>query len=302
MRASKTTVSSRGDSSGAQQLMRDATRDTLGPVRHLGPDLARTLIDAVNRRTMEDARSVAQYARNDGLSPAEAVALGHVAEEARGRPILDIGVGGGRTVRDLRAVSDDYVGLDYSRPMIDVVEQRFPGVRFVHGDARDMRFLPSASIFLAVFSCNGIGMVTHDDRLSILREVRRVLTPGGAFLFSTHNQNCPDHTAGYTFPEFEWSRNPAKLALRSLRFARRSVKRAVNRYRFARHDYRSDEYSIINDRCHDYGTMLYYISLAAQRRQLEAHGFQPGARAFDLDGREIDGDSDHSSLTLLARV
>lgn len=251
---------------------------------------------------MEDANAVAQYARNDALSAAEAAALAHVADEARGRPILDIGVGGGRTVRGLREVSPDYVGLDYSRPMIDAATKRFPDARFVHGDARDMRFLPDASIFLAVFSCNGIGMVSHHDRLAILREVRRVLTPGGAFLFSTHNQNCPDHTEGFTFPEFEWSRNPAKLAVRSLRFARRTVKRAVNRYRFARHDFRSDEYSIINDRCHDYGTMLYYISLAAQRQQLESHGFQGGARAFDLDGREVHDDSDHSSLTLLARV
>ena len=62
-----------------------------------------------------------------------------------------------------------------------------------------------------MFSCNGIGMVAHQDRLSIMREVHRLLKPGGVFLFSTHNQNCPDHSAGFRLPEFEFTRNPKLL-------------------------------------------------------------------------------------------
>jgi hypothetical protein len=44
---------------------------------------------------------------------------------------------------------------------------------------------------------------------------------------------------------------------------------------FSRHDVRLPDYSIINDRCHHYTIMLYYISLENQRKQLEAAGFAP---------------------------
>lgn len=259
-------------------------------------------IDAINRRTMNGRRAVAQYGRGDTLSAAEAAALARVADEAMGRPILDLGVGGGRTVAALRAVSNDYVGVDYSKAMVEATKRRYPGARFVHADARDLAFLADRSIFLAVFSCNGIGMVNHEDRLAILREVRRVLVPGGVFLFSTHNQRCPDHDAGFQLPALEPSANPAKLVVRIARFTRSAAARAYNRWRLDRHSRRGLEYSIINDVCHDYGVMLYYIGLEAQRRQLVAAGFEADAEAFDLEGRLITGDSTHSSITLLARA
>jgi SAM-dependent methyltransferase len=133
-----------------------------------------------------------------------------------------------------------------------------------------------------------------------MREVYRVLQPGGVFLFSTHNQNCADHTAGFKFPEFEPSRNALRLLVRTARFHVRTLIRLRNRLRFSRHDVRTPAYSMINDACHDYGTMLYYISLANQRRQLVEMGFRADAEAFDLAGRPIADDCTDSSITLIA--
>ena len=65
--------------------------------------------------------------------------------------------------------------------------------------------------------------------------------------------------------------------------------------------HRSPEYSIINDVFYDYATMMYYISLEAQRRQLEAIGFRSEAPAFDLSGRIIHSDTTDNTLTFLAR-
>jgi SAM-dependent methyltransferase len=259
------------------------------------------MIDSVNMRTMRSRSAVSAYLRSEGLTPAERAALARVEDEARGKPILDIGFGGGRTVQPLLDISTDYLGIDYSREMVAACRQRFPAVRLEHADARDMSQLGNESIFLVVFSCNGIGMVGHDDRLAILAEVHRVLQPGGAFVFSTHNQDCPDHLTGFRLPSFEPALNPARLLLRGMRFVAHTFCRLYNYLRFSRHDVRTPTYSMINDVCHHYGTMLYYISLANQRDQLERSGFQPGATAFDLAGRVIEAGSADSSITLVAR-
>lgn len=259
------------------------------------------LIDSINLRTMRSASAVRCYTFSDELSPAERAALDAVADRARGRPILDIGVGAGRTVKHLLEVSSDYLGVDYSQEMLGVCQAKYPGVRFAHADARRLTDLPDNSIHLAMFSCNGIGMVSHEDRLQILREVHRVLEPGGVFLFSTHNQNCPDHDKGFQFPQFVPSKNPVLLGIRGARFCWNTAASVANRWRLARHDVRTPAYSIINDYCHNYGVMLYYITLANQRAQLVAGGFQPDAQAFDLNGELITDESRLSSIMLIAR-
>lgn len=260
------------------------------------------LIDSINLRQMRSGAAVKIYSLPGGLSPAEQASLDVVAAQARGRRILDIGVGGGRTVEALRAVSTDYLGIDNSPQMVEACRARHPGARFELADARRLD-LPDASVGLVMFSCNGIGMVGHEDRLLILREVHRVLEPGGVFLFSTHNQNCPDHDKGFQFPQFVVTRNPVLLGIRALRFVWHTGVSLVNRARFSRHDLRTPEYSVINDYCHDYGVMLYYITLDNQRRQLEAAGFRSQAQAFDLDGRPIaeGADSTLSSIAFIAR-
>ena len=260
-----------------------------------------SLIDQINRTEMSKLSSVAHYSRRNDLSEAEQAALSSVALSAKGKRILDIGVGGGRTVAALTAVSRDYLGIDNSAAMVTACRKRFADHHFEEMDARAMPALPDASVQLAMFSCNGIGMVSHADRLLILREVFRVLAPGGVLLFSTHNQNSPDHTAGFQWPEFEPSANPARLLVRSTRFAKQAATRWVRRRRLRSLEIRTPQYSVINDVCHDYGVMLYYISLQEQRRQLESLGYARNALAFDLAGREVTTDSRDSSLMLAAR-
>jgi len=258
--------------------------------------------DAVNRRIMADRKIVAGYAQWNELSAPEAAALARIAPEAKGRPILDVGVGGGRTVSALRAVSEDYLGIDYSEAMVESCRRAYRNVRFEHADARDLSRWPAGSFFLAVFSCNGLGMVGHADRLAILREIRRVLAPGGAFLFSTHNRASSEATAGFQLPNLDLALNPARMSVRLLRFARSIVVRAYNRRRLRPLVEHGNGYSIINDACHDYGTMLYYVDLDAQRRQLRDAGFSDEIEAWDLSGRPTDESTTDGSITLLVRT
>ena len=135
-------------------------------------------IDAINRSTMSTV--VADYGWRDDLHQSERAALDTILERVKGRRILDLGVGAGRTVKGLREVSADYVGVDYVQEMVDYCRARFPDVRFEQGDARSMPQFADGSFDLVVFSCNGICMVDHAGRLRILSEVRRLLAPGAS--------------------------------------------------------------------------------------------------------------------------
>lgn len=258
-------------------------------------------IDGINLRAMSATGNVKWYSRHDHLIAHEQVALGLVADEVRGQAILDIGVGGGRTVRALRELSDDYLGIDYSQAMIDACRGRYPDARFAHMDARDMGDIESSSIALAVFSCNGISMVGHADRLAILREVARVLRPGGVFLFTTYNRDSAAATAGFRFPQWEGSNNPLRVLKRAACWLGDTAVSIRNRRRLLRHEIREPNYAVINDPCHNFSVMLYYITLDDQRRQLEEAGFAPGALAFERSGRLIEDGSRLDSMLLLAR-
>lgn len=258
-------------------------------------------IDDINLRAMSSSVAIKWYAGLGQLAAYEKVALDQIASEVRGQAILDMGVGGGRTVLALRELSPDYLGIDYSKAMVDTCRERFPGLRFEHMDARKMSSIENASIALAVFSCNGISMVGHDDRLAILREVHRVLKPNGIFLFTTYNRNSPEATAGFQFPTFKASRNPVQMLKRAARWTSDTVIRIKHRRKFVRHEQRTADYALINDHCHNYAVMLYYISLAKQRQQLEESGFAPDAQAFDQHGHVAAEDSRLNSILLLAR-
>ena len=258
-------------------------------------------IDEINLRTMRSKGAAETYAVGEQLQPREQAALDSVFDAVWEQPILDLGVGAGRTVKPLLAVSSDYLGIDYSPEMIAACRQRYAEQRFEYGDARHLTSVRDESIGLVMFSCNGICMVGHEDRLRILREAHRVLTPGGVLILTTYNQRCTDERGGFKFPRFYFSRNPIRLGVRIARFLGSTVVRAYNRQRYQRHNVRTAEYSMINDECHDYGTMLYYITLAQQRRQLEACGFMPNAAAYDQAGEHMLAENTENDYALVAR-
>lgn len=258
-------------------------------------------LDELNRKTMRSAEALRRYAQADDIWPAEAAIWDRLRPEIRGRPILDLGVGGGRTVRPLRALSADYVGLDYTEEMIATCTRRHPGVRFEHGDARDLSRFPAGHFFLVTFTCNGLDMVGHEDRLQILREVHRVLMPGGAFVFTSNNQNSAKHWEGLRLPPFEPASDPLRLLVRVGRYVTEVGRSALNYRRYSKHDVRRPAYSVISERSHNYGIRVYYISLQRARQQLASVGFQQGAEAYDLAGHLIADDTHDVSICYLAR-
>ena len=143
--------------------------------------------ERANARAYRRAGIVAGYAGRDDLHEGEARLLGRIGP-LDGVRMLDIGVGGGRTTAYFFDRVASYNGIDYSPELVAATRSRFPRADVIEGDARDLAGFPDASFDLVLFSFNGIDYISDAGRRRVLREAKRVLAPGGTFLFSTHNR------------------------------------------------------------------------------------------------------------------
>jgi len=96
-------------------------------------------------------------------------------------PCLDICCGTGSQVRAFeRNVRAAVVGLDIHPGMLRYAAARTPGSPFVLGDARGIPF--QNGVFRAVSISFGLHDKTPEDRLEIVKEARRVMTPDGKLI------------------------------------------------------------------------------------------------------------------------
>jgi SAM-dependent methyltransferase len=252
-------------------------------------------MDMINRRAWSDSSTVRSFRQREGWTdPGERAAVESVRADATDQPILDLGVGAGRTIPLVLPMSRDYVGLDYTAELVRACRDKYPHVRVVHGDARDLSRFADESFQLVMFSFNGIDAVCPPDRVVILREIRRVLRPGGALLFSTHNRNGPGHGEGLSFG-VERTRNPVKLAARVV-LAMAHAAQSVRNYRtYSKLVHEGDGYSVRNAAAHHHGILVHYITLQSQLEQLEANGFRPQPLVWaSSDGRRLLPEDDNS--------
>lgn len=264
-------------------------------------------IGIINRATMRQPGTVRHYLGANYIDPGEQALYDAIALKAKGQAILDVGVGGGRTVKALTAISSNYTAIDYSPEMVAAFSQRFPHIKILHGDARDMAAIPAGSQFLVVFSCAGLDMVGASDRMKILREVRRVLAPGGAFIFSTHNLEYRLREPEPTLWSLLW---PAQGSWPPLRLARSLASalllgwlRVRNHRRLFPFAQRHEHWAILNSKYHHHAVLIHYITTRAQSEQLVEAGFEPGALFFTNEGEPV-GDTAPETFMLhvMARV
>jgi SAM-dependent methyltransferase len=155
-----------------------------------GFDMNQTFdLGKINRDTYTSLQARRQYARATGyLDDGEQLALNYVAEHSYAPDVLDIGVGGGRTVPLMKRFCGRYTGIDYASELIAICQRRFPKETLIEMDARELTFA-NKSFDVVAFSNNGIDSVGFSDRMLILEQAYRVLRPCGFFVFSALNQH-----------------------------------------------------------------------------------------------------------------
>jgi SAM-dependent methyltransferase len=251
--------------------------------------------DEVNRRVYM-AKGVDASYRLAALNRVETIALLKYQLAFAGHDVLDVGVGAGRTAPYLAPLARRYEAIDFSPVMVESARRRLPGISVRLADMRDLSAFADASFDFLFGANNVIDAVSHDDRLRTLAEFRRVLRDDGIVVFSSHNR-CYRH-AGHA-PRIEYSRNPVTQALNVARWSRQIVNYA--RYRGLRKA--EPEYSLLNDKGHNFACLHYYVEQQTQRRQLAAMGLRV-VDVLDHEGRSLESSdpaSDSPWLMYVAR-
>jgi SAM-dependent methyltransferase len=109
--------------------------------------------------------------------------------------ILDWGCGCGRIIRWWSDVPDIRVdGCDYNSELVAWVDQNLPFVNAsVNQLAPPLPYEPESFDF--VYALSVFTHLTDDMAHSWMREIHRVLAPGGLFFFSTHGMSYRDKLA-----------------------------------------------------------------------------------------------------------
>jgi SAM-dependent methyltransferase len=250
--------------------------------------------DEVNRRIYNSKRLVRAYARRN-LTTAERSVLSRIAPTLSGGRVLELGCGAGRITRHLLRTSANVVGLDVSPAMVDYCRRVLPGGTFVVADLRDLSDHADAGFEVVVAGANVLDAVSHEERLSVLADVCRVLVPDGVFYFSSHNLGSARAVAdARNGPTLRFAKNP----YRQMRAMASYVQGRVNHPRLACHQRFADDHAILNDEAHGWRLLHYYVDREVQARQLHGAGFDV-VETIGMDGRVLQPDDDDSAFTEL---
>lgn len=241
-------------------------------------------IDQRNRAAYTITAAQNWYRSLDSFVDAgERAAYHEVAQQGVGGPILDLGVGGGRTVAIAQSISQDYLALDYLPEMVALCRSRHPDVAVQLGDARDLRELADDHFRIVMFSFNGLDSLDHAGRLAALAEVYRVLAPGGLFWFSTLNRD------GSLYRKRPWFPSDAMATMTVV----------ANTYRYLRTRRAvevTDTYELAPMVGHGYRLLTHYTRLPDVELELLEAGFEAsptvfrsgdGSRVHDLSTRDL---------------
>ncbi len=122
--------------------------------------------------------------------PLERELLTVLATHVTGR-IADLGCGPGHATHYLHEQGCDVVGVDLSLGMLAEAHRRQPDLLFIQGDLRALPF--PAGTFAGAVAFYTLIHLDPIDLPAVLREIRRILVPGGYLLVGFHQGNETVH-------------------------------------------------------------------------------------------------------------
>ncbi len=218
-----------------------------------------------NKKAYELAGVVDEYLKLQHLFEPEKAIIERFINQLPTTKMLDIGIGSGRTTAFFAPLVYEYTGIDYGENFINVCKKRFsehPGYRFLNCDVTDMGVFNDNYFDLAFFSYNGLDSVSHSQRISAYKEIKRVLKQSGCFIFSAHNLN--------SINKLYKIKDGASFIGTIKSIAKTLILIALNGFpkRFA-----TLPHSHIVDGTHRFKLSLYYIRPHEQVKQLTEAGF-----------------------------
>jgi ubiquinone/menaquinone biosynthesis C-methylase UbiE len=259
---------------------------------------AETTAGAMNRSTYRAPGAVATYGKSAcWLDRAERILLHKIADEVRGRAVLDVGVGAGRTAWLLQLLTSRYTAIDYSPEMVAACRSEFPEADIREGDARELSNFATGTFKLVLFSFNGLDALSHEDRLRAITEFSRVLEPGGLLLYSTTNK------AGPYYGRRPWQFRQLRGGVSQMRSNRgsptlRRFAEPVPRFWRCYRNWRRSEpftedgpgWAMGTHHSHEYGLLVHYSLPSTEREVLASLDFQVEA-LLDTGGEALADDS-----------
>lgn len=220
----------------------------------------------------------------------ERLGIGTIADEVRGKPILDLGVGAGRTTSMIRLLTDNYVGVDCAAEMVAASRRRYPGTEFRQGDARDLSFISDSSIKLVFFSYNGFDYNDHEGRTQAMAEIHRVLEPRGILAYSTLSKDGP------LYGELPWVPGSGDTLTSRIRATGSYLFHLPTHWQTYRTEYAnwsqnrhkavdSGDWAIAPS-AHVNFALVHFSTVAAERDLLEGSGFEL-SKVFTSDGESV---------------
>lgn len=238
------------------------------------------------------ARDLQTYATSQ-LQPAERVLLEVLRNKWHQTRLLDLGVGAGRTTWFFAPLVDYYLGVDVVPEMIDYCRKTFESTsrqQFVVADAEDLSAYADSSFGAVHFSFNGIDHLSAQGREKALKEIQRVLQPGGVFFFSSHSLTVFPHHPQIALR----GRNPLQW------FTQARKRKALQRFYAKNNAVTSTDtvkqrgWAILPDFAHRGDMEVFCCHPKAQVKQLRSLGFTVdevftnlGAKVTDLENPEV---------------
>ncbi|HJR99487.1 MAG TPA: class I SAM-dependent methyltransferase, partial [Flavobacterium sp.] len=112
----------------------------------------------------------------------------NLLQKSNPKSILEIGSGTGNLAKRFVDNHQNYTGLDYSKSMIDISENRNPNSNFIHGDMRDFNLNEKVDAII-ITSRSTSYLISNNDLNDTFSSLHKNLNDEGVIIFDFIDAN-----------------------------------------------------------------------------------------------------------------